>query len=1278
MIIVLDQEVTNPNVEIISLPNADLALTDDDVLTVMGFGALSEIDYYTEPDVLQHVDVNYVNDTYCLGAYGTEYDPAVMFCAGRMPRGGFDACGGDSGGPIVQGNVQVGIVSWGEGCARPGFPGVYTAVWRELPFIKQTICSRAFSPPEWACEAIPPANASDPFSIEVIVEHDDHPEEIWWRLFDNDKNVLLYQTEGFVTESGVISSKSTSVLAGLYRFVLNDASEDGMPGGSYTVIANGETVYSASGESFNSTTGTLLFIINADGSVNLPGPNEINVIVSHDGFPSETSWSLTDADGNVLISQEENSDLPSQAIVSESAFVYSGNFTFVVNDTFGDGISFGGYEVQVNGVTVFSGNGAFGSTTGDLVFSVQEDGTFRFDGSIPGAGRGPNEITVEVRHDLFPEETSWFLTSGNGTVLASQLPGSTTVPWILLFESVTVGAGNFTFRTDDSVGDGICCDNGFGSFAVLVNGMIVFSGGDFGSTSGDLQFSIDEQGQYTRITDYNEDGSRTETGHPNDITLIILHDNFPTETSWFLASTDGRTLASQQANSVTMPGTIVTKTLKVNAGNFTFQINDNFGDGICCDNGEGSFEVVVNETTVFAGGDFGSTTGGLQFSIDEQGTLTRITEYKEVGGNSTDTEGPNEITVIVQHDSFPSETSWVLAVTDGAALASQQAGSVSIPGVLITRSVNVGAGNFTFSVNDGFGDGICCDNGAGSFELLVNGTPVFSGGDFGPTTGDLRFSIDEHGTLTRLTQYEGAGEDPFFISVTIKYDRNPRQTSWVLVDNEGYILLSQEDDPPLVGREMIITHNISVSEGNFTFLLNDAGNDGICCSSGEGFFKVVANGVRVYEGGDFGSGLGPMAMEIEETGAVLHSNTGGHDGMFQIQVIVVHDEFPSETAWNLTDAQSNALLSQDFSSVFPSDTIVTELVSVGAGTYAFTIEDTFGDGICCSAGSGSYQVIVNGYSALSGGNFGFSSGVLEFSVQEDGSVTKATTQPTSAPTKEPTTAPTDGPTGDFEIQVVVIHDTWPSETSWVLADEQGVALLSQSSGSVVFSGAVVNETVPVNAGTYTFVIDDVAGDGICCAYGNGSYAVIVDGTTVFSGGEFGSTQKLTFTIDDDGTVTKGSASGPGGLKPFQTTMEVSDGVMVDFVVDIQENSVEVKVTRRGIGWVAVGASPNGGMIGATACIATGDGNTPQLYDIGSRAASGIVASTTQNLISSRFRQSRRRSTLKCKIPLDLDSGFAFSTTTESRFVVAWGEDNNFGYHGPNNRVANLVVPALQP
>lgn len=66
---------------------------------------------------------------------GAAYDGMItsrMICAGLA---GHDSCQGDSGGPLVAGGVQVGIVSWGYGCARPGYPGVYSNIAQLRGFI---------------------------------------------------------------------------------------------------------------------------------------------------------------------------------------------------------------------------------------------------------------------------------------------------------------------------------------------------------------------------------------------------------------------------------------------------------------------------------------------------------------------------------------------------------------------------------------------------------------------------------------------------------------------------------------------------------------------------------------------------------------------------------------------------------------------------------------------------------------------------------------------------------------------------------------------------------------------------------------------------------------------------------------------------------------------------------------------------------------------------------------------------------------------------------------
>ena len=96
--------------------------------TIAGWGATSEGG--STPSTLQEAQVPITTDAYCGDAY-SDFSAQTMICAG-YPQGGVDTCQGDSGGPMF-GSASgvrrvVGATSFGEGCARPGKPGVYARV----------------------------------------------------------------------------------------------------------------------------------------------------------------------------------------------------------------------------------------------------------------------------------------------------------------------------------------------------------------------------------------------------------------------------------------------------------------------------------------------------------------------------------------------------------------------------------------------------------------------------------------------------------------------------------------------------------------------------------------------------------------------------------------------------------------------------------------------------------------------------------------------------------------------------------------------------------------------------------------------------------------------------------------------------------------------------------------------------------------------------------------------------------------------------------------------
>ncbi|GAB3873922.1 serine protease [Kibdelosporangium lantanae] len=114
------------------LPIATTSTYNTGTFTVAGWGAATEGG--GQQRYLLKAQVPFVSDATCQASGGSYADliPSAEICAG-LPQGGVDTCQGDSGGPMFRKDnnnawIQVGIVSWGEGCARPGKPGVYAEV----------------------------------------------------------------------------------------------------------------------------------------------------------------------------------------------------------------------------------------------------------------------------------------------------------------------------------------------------------------------------------------------------------------------------------------------------------------------------------------------------------------------------------------------------------------------------------------------------------------------------------------------------------------------------------------------------------------------------------------------------------------------------------------------------------------------------------------------------------------------------------------------------------------------------------------------------------------------------------------------------------------------------------------------------------------------------------------------------------------------------------------------------------------------------------------------
>lgn len=141
-ILTLEDKVSyNSNIQPICLAQGGKKYVGNTV-TVAGWGTLREGG--SQPASLMKVDVKVWTNSECKSSYGSSAPGGItshMLCASESDR---DSCSGDSGGPLFDcpfgGSCeQIGIVSWGIGCAKQKYPGVYTRVTEMMPWISRII-----------------------------------------------------------------------------------------------------------------------------------------------------------------------------------------------------------------------------------------------------------------------------------------------------------------------------------------------------------------------------------------------------------------------------------------------------------------------------------------------------------------------------------------------------------------------------------------------------------------------------------------------------------------------------------------------------------------------------------------------------------------------------------------------------------------------------------------------------------------------------------------------------------------------------------------------------------------------------------------------------------------------------------------------------------------------------------------------------------------------------------------------------------------------------------
>lgn len=473
-------------------------------------------------------------------------------------------------------------------------------------------------------------------------------------------------------------------------------------------------------------------------------------------------------------------------------------------------------------------------------------------------------LTLQIQFDGYPAEIGWILRSNLGVASQERMEGRQTTNTIafrpprhynaslantLVTETIAIPAENadYTFILTDSFGDGLCCDSGTGSYFLWQGppeDNILLASGDAQGQSRDISdFTLTFTPSASPADNAPAPAPTPVASLPSvDVRIELQFDSYPQETGWKIRDSAMNEIISKPPGTYTTPNAQVSEIVSLESGrSYLFTILDNFGDGMCCTNGEGSFMVFIDETDQLVA--FGS-----EFTTDES--------HRFVIGNGY------PITVVIGTDQYSNETGWYMERLD------LEEGSANVvispfeygdrPSTIITEPI-IGeeGGIYRFVMLDRESDGTCCEHGDGFYRVFVgsadtsdeNNAVVYS-------RGDLFNDRAEHVFMAQWPQVtnDNLPSDSPVLTLEFYFDDYPQDVFYVLKAddvNDGVAAsrsLSQQSviafGPPepfpdsLKGQTTTIEIKIpQIAAGTtrgFTFMYIDTQNDGLCCSYGSG------------------------------------------------------------------------------------------------------------------------------------------------------------------------------------------------------------------------------------------------------------------------------------------------------------------------------------------------------------------------------------------------------------------------------------------------------------
>jgi len=445
-----------------------------------------------------------------------------------------------------------------------------------------------------------------------------------------------------------------------------------------------------------------------------------------------------------------------------------------------------------------------------------------------------------------------------------------------------------------------------------------------------------------------------------------------------------------------------------------------------------------------AGADMTNDTPVPPQSTSEAAITDDDSKQQQVVPAGPTNEDSNCIIVNVTLDEYPADTSWNIqdlnngGSTTTTIIASsppfnESMATTTIDGVQVCLS----NGEYSFTIVDEWGDGICCNWGEGSYSVsTTSGLLIASGGEFerfeetvfsipfggeGPTDVKEQPQQPAPAASTTTTNTEAtpvpATKQPSLapttkaplkpsctmIEIVITLDDYPLDTSWNIIDStEKTVAESSPYEASMAQTTQV--DQICLVDGAYSFVIFDAYEDGMCCNWGEGGYilRYPSGGgggeIFVSGGGEWlglsettsftiteGSASSSSSQAIPATPPQATTNkptsnptnppssppptptpttitTTITPTCTTLEISITLDNYPLDTSWTIFDDSTNEntlATSPPYNESMADSTQVTSTCLL-PGSYTFVIYHVFEDGLCCGWGEGSYTLLVLG------------------------------------------------------------------------------------------------------------------------------------------------------------------------------------------------------------------------------------------------------------------------------------------------------------------------------